>query len=401
MILFKTGMNNEKIAMIALVVIIAGALSLFLVSMYGGDMFDNLFEDTPDNPTVEGDNIIEEGDCADIHYILKYASNGTFINSTYEDWEDKTGGNVAKIFVSLNDMQQPPTGYVNYTAVDYVKGLRSRLIGKEEGESYTFEIPPDEAYGEKQLKVGDQFTSTRLALYADTSESLNQTFEVTKKTSDNLSIRWVNLDDFGKFTMPQYLIKDFQAAAQEDLFLILPPYFLWKNSSEIIDYDDETATVKTTPTETENLVDSFEQIFLGFGQDDIFAMFPNATTAEYNETTITVRSDPEVGSEYEYTQLSPYGQQITMSITVKNMTTDTIGLTVSAQGSVQNQTVQRKLEFDRTYEFPRSFENIPPYFQEAIILDDLKQQGYGLDPLAGETLEYEVMIQNVYKTSTE
>ncbi|MBS3778095.1 MAG: FKBP-type peptidyl-prolyl cis-trans isomerase [Candidatus Thermoplasmatota archaeon] len=394
-------MNNEKIAMIALVVIIAGALSLFLVSTYGGDILNNLFDDTTDISPDGEDNIIEEGDCADVHYIVKYASNGTFINSTYADWADKTGGNVAKIFVSLDDMQQPPTGYTNYTAMDYVEGLRSRLIGKEEGESYTFEIPPDEAYGMERLDIGDEFYSTRLALYADTSVTLNQTFEVTKKTSDNLSIKWVNLDDYGKFTMPQYLIKDFQAASQEDLFLILPPYFLWENSSEIIDYDNDTVTVKTTPTETENLVDSFEQIFLGFGQEDIFAMFPNATTAEYNETTITVRSDPEVGSEYEYTQLSPYGQQITMGITVKNMTSDTIGLTISAQGSVQNQTVKRQLEFNRTYEFPRLFENIPPYFQEAIILDDLEQQGYGLDPLAGETLEYEVMIQNVYKTSTE
>jgi hypothetical protein len=285
--------------------------------------------------------------------------------------------------------------------MEYIEGLRSRLIGKEEGESYTFEIPADEAYGEKRLDVGDQFTSSRLALYADTSVTLNQTFEVTKKTSDNLSIKWVDLDDFDKFTMPQYLIKDFQAASQEDLFLILPPYFLWENSSEIVEYDTETATVRTTPSETDNLVDSFEQIFLGFGQEDIFAMFPNATTADYNETTITVRSDPDVGSEYEYTQLSPYGQQITMSITVKNVTDDAIGLSIEAQGSVQNQTVQRKLSFDRTYEFPRLFENIPPFFQEAILLDDLEQQGYGLDPLAGEALEYDVMIQNVYKTSSE
>ena len=36
-------MQSEKIAVIALVVIVVGALSVYLVATYGEDIFDNLF----------------------------------------------------------------------------------------------------------------------------------------------------------------------------------------------------------------------------------------------------------------------------------------------------------------------------------------------------------------------
>lgn len=396
MISFKAGMNNEKIAIIALVVIIAGALSLFLVSSLGGDILDNLFSDT-DTPS-EGDNVIEAGDCADVHYIGRYASNNTVFDSSYANVDEKTGGSPLKIFVTTNKTRPSPTGYSNYTT-DYIDGLLSRLIGKEEGETYSLEIPPSEAYGENKLDVGDRFYSSSFALNTiDTELSLNQTLEVTELTESNLSLKWVDLDDYGQFTMPQIVLNDLVAQTQEDMIIIPPPHFIWENASEIIDYDDETATIKTTPTKTENLYDSFEQVQFGFGQNDVFSIFPDATNATYNETTITLTSDPEIGSEYEYSY-SYFGQEIVMIYTVKNMTEDTIGLEIETQGQVQNQTVQKSLSFDRTYELPRTYKNIPSDYQEALIGADLEKQGYSMHELAGETLIFEVSIENVYKTS--
>jgi len=400
MISFKPGMNNEKIAMIALVVIIAGALSLFLVSSFGGDIFDNLFSDT-DTPS-QGDNVIEAGDCADVHYIGRYASNNTVFDSSYADVDEKTGGNPLKIFVTTDKTLPSPTGYSNYTT-NYIDGLLSRLVGKEEGETYSLEIPPSEAYGEKKLQVGDQFKSSSFALNTINPElSLNQTLEVTELSDSNLSLKWVGLDDYGQFTMPQIVLNDLLAQTQEDMILIPPPHFIWENASEILDYDDDSVTIKTTPTKTETLYDSFEQVQYGFGQNDVFSIFPDATNATYNETTITLTSNPEVGSEYEYSY-SYFGQEIVMTYTVKNMTEDTIGLSIVTQGAdqTQNQTVARSLEFSRTYEFPRTYENIPSDYQEALIGADLENQGYSIHELAGETLIFEVSIENVYKTSTD
>ncbi len=40
---FNAGMQSEKIAVIALVIIIVGALSVYSLATYGEDIFSNLF----------------------------------------------------------------------------------------------------------------------------------------------------------------------------------------------------------------------------------------------------------------------------------------------------------------------------------------------------------------------
>ena len=341
---------------------------------------------------------IQSGDCADVHYILRYDSNNTLIDSSYADPLNKTGGDPLKVFVDETKQKDSPKGYSSYTS-NYIDGLLSRLIGKDEGETYFLEIPPSEAYGEKKLRVGDRFYCSSFALNTINPElSLNQTLEVTKLTNTNLSLKWVGLDNYGPFTMPQIVLRDLRAQNQKDMILILPPYFIWENASKIIDFNEQITTIITTPTKTENLFDSLTQIQFGFGQKDIFIIFPDATTASYDETTITLESNPEIGSEYEYVY-SYFGQEIVMIYTVKNTTEDTIGLEIETQGQVQNQTVQRSLSFDRTYEFPRTYKNIPSDYQEALIGEDLAREGYSLHPLAGEKLLFEVDIVNVYKTS--
>ena len=345
--------------------------------------------------------IIEEGDCADVHYIGLYASNNTIFDSSYDNVNEKTGGSPLNIFVTTDKTLPSPTVYSNYTS-SYINGLLTRLIGKVEGETYTLEIPPSEAYGEQKLQVGDQFSSSSFALNTINPDlSLNQTLMVTELTDSSLSLIWVELDKYGSFTMPQTVLRDLLAQTQEEMTLIPPPYFIWEDASEIIDYNGETVTIKTTPTKTENLVDSFQPVQYGFGEDEIIPIFPDVTNTSYNETTITITSTPEIGAKYTYSY-SYFGQEIVMTYTVISVDEDTIDFTIETDGTdqIQEQTMARSLEFSRTYEFPRRYEDIPSDYQEALIGADLERAGYSLHDLAGESLIFEVSIEKVYKTST-
>ena len=78
MISFKAAMQSEKLAIIALVIIIAGALSTYLVSSNSEYIFENLFG-KPEKET--SNNTIEFGDNVDLHYIGRYASNDTIFDS--------------------------------------------------------------------------------------------------------------------------------------------------------------------------------------------------------------------------------------------------------------------------------------------------------------------------------
>jgi FKBP-type peptidyl-prolyl cis-trans isomerase 2 len=393
-------MKIEKIAIIALITIIATTLSIMLISSFGDDIMNNLFSNT--SPSQEYSSIIKDGDCADINYIARYASNNTIFDSSYNDTDEKTGGTPLQIFVTTDDTKQNPSGFSNYTS-GYIPGLISRLIGTKQGESYTFEIPPEEAYGAKKLKVGDRFNSSSFALNTlNPSLSLNQTLEVTKLNDSNFTLKWVNLDSYGKFTMPQMILNDLLASTYEDMILLPPLYFIWENSSEIVNYTDDIVTIKTTPTKTENLCESFEPIQYGFNENEVFALFPNETIASYDEDTITLRSNPEIGAEYEYSY-SYYGQKIMMIYTVENLTENTIDFTIDIPeyNQTQNQTVVRSIEFNRTYDFPRNYEDLPVDYQETLIGSDLKREGYSLHELAGETLIFDVTIEHVYKTSKQ
>ena len=101
-------MKNEKIAVIALVVIIVVALLAYVVYVYGDEISKNLFGEEP--------KIIEYGDCVDVNYIGKYASNDTVFDSSYEDLENKTGGIPLQVFVSVNKTEFPPDDYQSYSS---------------------------------------------------------------------------------------------------------------------------------------------------------------------------------------------------------------------------------------------------------------------------------------------
>ena len=131
-------MKNEKIAAVVLVVIIAGALTVYLAATYGDHIFKNIFGE---------EKIIELGDCVDVHYVGRFAANNSVFDSSYEDIENKTGGTPLNVFVNPNMNLTRPTGYENYSS-SVIRGFQNGLVGMKPGENKSLIIPPEDAYGD-------------------------------------------------------------------------------------------------------------------------------------------------------------------------------------------------------------------------------------------------------------
>src|SRR4030042_3933562 len=119
---------------------------------------------------------------------------------------------------------------------------------------------------------------------------MNQTVVVTNYTSENLSVKWINMENLGNFTMPQLIIKNLNSENESEMVVYPPPYYIWKNSTSILNITDSTVTVRTTPTKATNLTDVITSVQYG---DIQMMIFPNATTASWNDTTITIVCSPK------------------------------------------------------------------------------------------------------------
>jgi hypothetical protein len=347
-------MQSEKIAIVVLVVIIVGALSVYLLATYGEDIFGNLFGENEESEP----GTIALGDCADVNYIGRYASNGTVFDSSYEDAENKTGGIPLQMFISINSSETSPK--YGYTGI--IEGLAEGLVGLKENATATIgPIPPEKAYGAKKLGIGDTFSTINLAL------EVNQTVQVTNLTSNFISLKWINVETLGKFTMPQMILKNLSSMDQSEMITIPPPHSIWENSTEIINITDETVTVKTTPTASENLSETLKPIQHGI--TDIMFIFPDATTATWNETTITITSSPEIDKSYQYSQDTGMGYVMNMTFTIEAIVNDTINISVMYEDSEEKiyQEVNSTLEFNRIFTMPRLYNNIPLMYQEYLL----------------------------------
>ena len=398
-------MQNEKIAIIALVVIIVGALSVYLIAT-NGEYLGNLFSEKQQEKGA-----IAIGDCIDMNYIGKYASNGTVFDSSYSDVENKSGGTPLKVFVSLNTSEMPPAEYQSYSAGIIIEGLIEGLIdsGLKEGEHSTIgPIPSDEAYGEK-FDEGDTVNTTALnqnVLYFNST--INQTLEVTSRNSTSLYLKWIDPPN-EKFTMPSLIIYgsvDMQNPNPDydDILKMAPPFAIWKNATEIIETTEDSFITKTTPTKTENLTDKIEQIPLDLISGESIFIFPDATTAAYNETNITFKNSPIEGKIYTYSEQTIYGV-MSYEVTVNNVTVDNVNISILIVEYNQTQyyDLKRTISYSRTFEYPRVYDMGISFLQQALpqFSFDLQREGYSLNKLAGESLIFEVTIEKIYKTSQE
>jgi FKBP-type peptidyl-prolyl cis-trans isomerase 2 len=411
MISFKPRMNNEKIAIIAVVIIIAGALSLFLVSSFGEDIFANLFDDDTKTNTGE-DSIIEEGDCADVQYIGRYASNDTIFDTSYEDVAVDAGIYDASrpyeplnVFVNRDRSAQPPADYADYSS-GLIDGLISRLIGAEEGKSYTFTIPPEEAYGANKLETGAVINTTVFNQNIfDPTNFINQSLQVNKKTDTRIELEWINPPQ--QFTLPNLIIFGSlditdPNPAYEDAIEMCPPFAIWEDATEVIETKDTYYLTKTTPIKTENLTENITQVPLDlFGEETLF-IIPDATSVTYDESIITFHLDPEEGKVYRYEEQTMFGP-VNIELTVSSVTNDLVNISIYIVEYDQNQSysVAREINFNRTFEYPRIYDMELDFLQQALpeFEMDLQREGYSIHHLAGETLVFEVTIESVYKTS--
>lgn len=392
MTLYDTVMQNEKIAIIALVIIIFGALSIFLVATYNEEILNNLF---PEEKTIEF------GDCADVNYIGTL-TDGTLFDSSYAFPDNKTDGTPLKIFVTMNESETSPTEYPLYSS-GLIEGFMEGLVGLKEGETATIgPISPEKAYGNK-LKVGDTFTTNMLAM------GTNINVELTDYTEENLEVKWFDPEDIEEFTSPQMIIMDFDKLETDPsgAITVPPPGLIWENATTIATINNDTCEVLITPTLSEKINKDFTPVF---DQDGIstniphYYILPNETTATWDNTTITLESSPELGTEYSFIQ-SIYGTEYITIFTVVNTTGENINFSLAPYGEEVNESDLTYVEVNKTWTFNRTYTinryyNIPlpfiGYYQM-----DIENAGYSVHEFAGEELTFEVTIEKVYKTSQE
>jgi hypothetical protein len=151
--------------------------------------------------------------------------------------------------------------------------------------------------------------------------------------------------------------------------------------------------VRTTPTKSTNLTNVVTDVRDGEKQ---MLIFPNATTASWNNTTITVVCSPEIGQNYTF---QTQGYNIT--VLINNIIGDIINVTVTNDQSAEPTylDVHRILTFNRTFTLPRLYKDIPSMYISYFYAEDIKKAGYSLEPLAGESLTFEVTVEKVYKTT--
>jgi len=373
-------MQTEKLALVGLVIVIIVALTGFLYVNYG----DELFKAEP---------LIEIGDCADVSYIGRCTDDDTVFDSSYSDVENKTGSTPLNVYVFLDvaNYTGSPEGYETYSP-GLLEGFMNGIIGMKEGETKTIHIDAKDAYGANKLGVGDSFTTGSLAI------EMNQTVEVTEFNDENMSLKWIDVGDIDKFTMPQAIFRDLTSTDPNEMVIIPPPFYLWGDSTEIIDIQDEEVTVKLTPTKSENLTEDIEQV--QYTTDELIFIFPDATNATWDNDTVTLTSSPEIGAEYPFS-FEYYGQVMSITFIVESYNGSKINISVTYEGSEEKsyEEFESTITFNRTFTLPRLYNDIPSMYMEYFFGQDLEDAGYSLHELAGEDLTFEITVEKIYKTS--
>jgi len=381
-------MQKEKIALIALVIIVVAALSTFLIAI-NTDIFTNLFE---------GQKIIEIGDYADVHYIGYYASNGTHFTSSYKYPENKSGGTPAKIFVTYNTSATAGanfSGYTNTINGEYVHGFIQQLVGMTKGQTKrTAPISPQDAYGISP-KVGDNINYSKYV-------EQNYGMDVNGK---NLSLTILSINPNGIMpveyrqylgnvsTTTNFTIRDNVHYIGEFYNL----YSSWKNSSVVTKINITKIWTYTTPPANLSKNFTWMESDATTGADTTFPKNCSTITNITNKT-ITITHTPQVNSTIS--QTSQLGQSTTY--TVQKVTADKINASRLISG---NKTYK---EFDRHSIIQRnSTQNITYVFPGEILELQYLATLRGFDsnfhfsylPLSDKTVYFDIYVLKVYKAS--
>lgn len=366
-------MQNEKLAIIGLVIIIVGAFSIYLGVMYGEDILANL--------SGEGETIAL-GDCADVHYIGTYASNGTVFDSSYADIDAKTGGTPLMVFVSLNISATSPEGYEDY--VTSIEGFTEGLVGLKKGETATIgPIPPEEAYG-IYPEVGD------ILYVADPTTGdvlLNIEFIGIE---ENVSMPEEYIEMLGNGTTTLFTIKDISTEVG-DYYDIYPS---WTNATIITKTNETMMWIYTTPPQDKQT--NFTWIDFNTGTE----YWKNASSiTSMNNSTIVITHSPAINDTFN---IQSWYDVITYTVVSMNDTAINVSYD-DGSGNITYDfidrivTIERNESFNITYEFPRDLMEYLIY-QAQQFNPDITMS---VHPLAGKSLIFDVTVIEVYKTSQQ
>ena len=327
--------------------------------------------------------VIEEGDCILINYTMRYASNGTIIETTYKDvaiaegiYDNNHSYEPKKVFVNADRSKVPPPGFCHKILP---AGLIEKLVGLAEGEKRTITLSPKEAYGVKP-KEGDTILFPPL-LGKDLRLKI-----LDIRYNESMPTAYISL--YGNKTTTVYVIRKENLQEGDSITL----YSCWPNGSTIVKINETTAWIYTTP-----LPDKMKN--LTWVEKDrttgkIYVYWENSTDViNISNETITLYHHPTINS--------------TMTIyDTKNLKVDTYRvIDVSPDKIRMVNESNHTLEIDRIKILNRTttisiIEEMPeealsqllelarlanPYFE------------YSLDKLSDETIVYEVEIVKIYK----
>jgi hypothetical protein len=303
-------MQKEKIAAVALVVIVIAVSIAFITATYYPDILEKM---------IEGEKTIEYGDYADIHYIGRYTSNNSVFASSYEYADNKSGGTPIKVFIILNSSAVPDanySGYANTIDNTYVIGFLEGLPGLKEGESKTIgPLSPGKAYGFAP-KEGDEL---------DLTEFGGVVYEIVKIKRNTTPLpEWIDLGFDPNSTVSIYILRDQSHYIGEYIDL----YPAWGNSSIVTKINDTFIWIETTPPADIPVEFTWTELNQTLSGNIQFPKDKSTITSQ-NDTTLVINHDAVVGDNVSF--LSSFGQAINFAVV--SVSDDIINVSYNNSGS--------------------------------------------------------------------
>lgn len=380
-------MQKEKIATVALVIIIVGALSVYLINVYYPEVFENIFDGEKPIYTIE------TGDLADVHYIGRFAANDTIFDSSYVDPENKSGGSPAQVFLTLNTSELPPEDYSTYSNIigeDFVEGFIEGLLGLQTNQVATMDpIPPEKAYGVSP-QLGDVLNLSSLGA--------GDVELIVVEITENAPMPPEFIDYLGPGDTTIYVLRDQSHYVGEEITPDnITTFGVWDNSTVVTKINETLIWMYTTPPQDK--YDNLNWVEIDI-ENQYQLTFPENSSAitSINDTTIVVTHTPEINETIE---LLAFGVS---EYIVESLTEDKIVTYLKEDNQTENKTY---LEFNRTKIIERNqTQNITfPFPSEylELILSYLRGVDTSIKlstgPRADQTVYFEVHIVEVYRPS--
>lgn len=375
--------KKRNLALAIIIIVIAGALATVLL-LQTDEQGKSILNEILDNFFKEED-VIEYGDYADIHYIGRYSNNDTIFDSSYENPDNKSGGEPLNFFVTLNSSETPDalhSDYSNSINGDFVKGFIENLIGLKKGENITTDgISPENAYGIRPSE-GDIINLTEFG---------GGIVKIVKiKENAKTPPEWVQFGLDPNQTMTIYTLRDESHYIGEYVELNYPS---WENSSVVTKINETLIWMRINPPY--DIGEKFEWIDIK-GAEPITYPDNSTSITSINDTTIVLNHAPSVNESIQVQE----GFSI-VSYTIENLTNDKIIGYIEESGNKTYKEFNRTtiIERNQTQEIivdvpDLSLEQIFPYVRE---LDP--NFTLSLSPLADKNVYFEIEIIDIYKAS--